>query len=91
MRKMIIISCLLILFLTGCSGQADAIKVSADGYALPRLKQIGECNGSGYSYLVDERTGVVYIEYRAPQLYGITVAYNEDGKVMMEKDIKIGD
>lgn len=89
--KRIIITCLLILGLTGCSGQSKSRTVRADDYTLPRMKQIGECNGSGYSYLVDERTGVVYIEYRLSSWYGITVAYNEDGKVMMEKDIKIGD
>ena len=40
----------------------------------------------GYSYLIDNNTGVVYLENNSS--LAITVMYNADGTIMTEKDIK---
>lgn len=51
-----------------------------------KLRQIG-FNSSGYNYLVDENTGVVYLEYDGYNTHSISVMFNADGTVMTEKDI----
>lgn len=51
-----------------------------------KLKQIG-FNTNGYNYLVDENTGVVYLEYNGYKAHSISVMFNADGTVMTEKDI----
>lgn len=91
MKKLsIILSVLAIVLLTGCKGQAQADYGNTEDYELPNVTRILEPNNDvGYNYLIDNNTGVVYLEYEG--INGgraITVMFNKDGTLMTEKDIK---
>lgn len=43
--------------------------------------------GYDYFYVLDKRTGIVYIQFSGFRRAGITVAYNEDGSVMTVDDL----
>lgn len=87
MKKLsIILSVLAIISLTGCKGQVQADYGNTEGYKLPNVTRISQWNSMGYSYLIDNNTGVVYLENNSS--LAITVMYNADGTIMTEKDIK---
>ena len=90
MKKLsIILSVLAIVLLTGCKGQAPANYGNTEDYKLPNVTRIvSQWNVKGYNYLIDNDTGVVYLEYEGSYGHGITVMFNADGTVMTEKDIK---
>lgn len=91
MKKILymIILLLLVCNLTGCKGQAQADYGKTEDYELPNVTRILEShNDAGYSYLIDNNTGVVYLEYEGGYRHAITVMFDEYGKVMTEKDIK---
>lgn len=88
-RLIIILSVLAIVLLTGCKGQAQADYGNTEGYELPNITRIiSQWNDLGYHYLIDNNTGVVYLEYDSAYGRTITVMFNSDGTVMTEKDIK---
>jgi uncharacterized lipoprotein NlpE involved in copper resistance len=89
MKKLIVaLSVLVIASLTGCKGQAPPNYGNTEGYELPNVTRIISPNNDiGYNYLIDNNTGVVYLEYNYNGR-AITVMFNEDGTVMTEKDIK---
>lgn len=89
-RLIIILSVLAIVLLTGCKGQAQADYGNTEDYELPNVTRILELNNDvGYNYLIDNNTGVVYLEYEGVNGgRAITVMFNADGTVMTEKDIK---
>ena len=88
-RLIIILSVLAIVLLTGCKGQAPANYGNTEDYKLPNVTRIvSQWNVKGYNYLIDNDTGVVYLEYEGSHGHGITVMFNADGTVMTEKDIK---
>jgi uncharacterized lipoprotein NlpE involved in copper resistance len=90
MKKLLVaLSVLIIVSLTGCKGQAQADYGDTEDYELPNVTRIVEqCNDVGYNYLIDNNTGVVYIEYDSKYGRAISVMFNADGTVMTEKDIK---
>ena len=91
MKKLpIILSVLTVVLLTGCKGQVQADYGNTENYKLPNVTRILEPNNDvGYNYLIDNNTGVVYLEYEGVNgRYAITVMFNSDGTVMTEKDIK---
>jgi hypothetical protein len=92
MKKLIIIlSVLIIVSLTGCSeGQVLADYGDTEDYKLPNVTRIvSPWSDKGYNYLIDNNTGVVYLEYQEKNGgRAITVMYNKDGSVMTKKDIK---
>lgn len=91
MKKLLVaLSVLAIVLLTGCKGQAQADYGNTEDYKLPNVTSILEPNmGVGYNYLIDNNTGVVYLEYDGVNGgHAITVMFNADGTVMTEKDIK---
>lgn len=90
MKKLsIILSVLAIVLLTGCKGQAPADYGNTEDYKLPNVTRIvSQWNVKGYNYLIDNDTGVVYLEYECSHGHGITVMFNSDGTVMTEDDIK---
>lgn len=79
--------------LTGCDhddGTAARINVSSKNAALPEITVYADgwnIPNMNYYYVVDENTGVVYIECDGMYRHGITVAFNADGTVMTKKDI----
>ena len=85
-RLIITLSVLAIVLLTGCKGQAPPNYGNMEGYELPNVTRISQWNSMGYSYLIDNNTGVVYLENNSS--LAITVMYNADGTIMTEKDIK---
>lgn len=88
-RLIITLSVLAIVLLTGCKGQVQADYGNTEDYELPNVTRILEpYNDVGYNYLIDNNTGVVYLECDCGYGRAITVMFNADGTVMTEKDIK---
>lgn len=88
-RLIITLSVLAIVLLTGCKGQVQADYGNTEDYELPNVTALVSLwNDKGYSYLIDNNTGVVYLEYNGGYEHAITVMFNADGTVMTEKDIK---
>lgn len=90
MKKILVgLSLLAIVLLTGCKGQAPADYGNTEDYKLPNvIRIVSQWNGIGYNYLIDNNTGVVYLEYDNNKSRAITVMFNSDGTVMTEDDIK---
>lgn len=90
MKKLLVaLSVLVITSLTGCKGQAPPDHENTENYKLPNISRIAsQWSSSGYNYLLDKNTGVVYLEYDGGHGRAITVMFNTDGTVMTEKDIK---
>ena len=83
MRKLLLIIITAAVLLTGCSnlptGEEAATEIKPD---------VASYNYSGYyNYLVDQRTGVVYMEYFGERRYGITVMLNADGTPVLASEI----
>ena len=88
-RLLITLSVLAIVLLTGCKGQAPADYGNTEDYELPNVTRIvSPWSDTGYNYLIDNDTGVVYLEYDGGYGRAITVMFNADGTIMTEKDIK---
>lgn len=88
-RLIIILSVLAIVSLTGCEEQVRADYGNTEDYKLPNVTRIvSPWSDIGYNYLIDNNTGVVYLEYEGAYKHSITVMFNADGTVMTEKDIK---
>lgn len=88
MKKLLIVICMCLL-LTGCKGQVQADYGNTEDYELPNVTRIIEPhNDVGYNYLIDNNTGVVYLEYDSDYGRAITVMFNKDGTLMKEKDIR---
>ncbi len=78
MRKACLLLGVLVALLTGCEAAAPGPQfndVSTDKY--------------GCTYLIDEQTGVVYLEFRSGDLYGITVMLNADGTPVTAKQLEL--
>lgn len=91
MKKLLVaLSVLVIASLTGCDeGQALADYGNTENYELPNITRVvSEWNDVGYNYLIDNNTGVVYLECDSGNGPAISVMFNADGTVMTEKDIK---
>lgn len=90
MKKLLVaLSLLTIISITGCRGQAQADYGDTEDYELLNVTRIiSRYNDLGYHYLIDNNTGVVYLEYDGAYDRTITVMFNSDGTVMTEKDIK---
>ena len=88
-KQLLILSVLAIALLTGCKGQAPAEHGNTEDYKLPNMTRIVSPRSDiGYNYLIDNNTGVVYLEYEGAYKHSITVMFNADGTIMTEKDIK---
>lgn len=91
MKKILYLIILLFVIcnLTGCKGQAQADYGNTEDYKLPNVTRIiSPYNNKGYNYLIDNNTGVVYLEYEGDYGRAITVMFNKDGTLMTEKDIR---
>ncbi len=84
-KRLVLVS-LMALFLVGCGkGTADAKKNCQD--VTPSLTVTG--NGNGYSYLIDNNTGVVYLKYDNTNQCAISVMLNADGTPVTAKQLEI--
>lgn len=69
-----------VLVLTGCgSGNKNLSKKSKDPFPNPTITSYGNKELGNYYYVVDERTGVVYISYDSFRRHSMTPALNTDG------------
>lgn len=53
----------------------------------PDIRKI-DSGMSAYSYIIDERTGVVYLQYHSGDLFAMTVMLNSDGTPVTEKQLE---
>lgn len=91
MKKLLmVLSVLAMVLLVGCKGKVSADYGKTEDYKLPNVTRVvSPVYEIGYSYLIDNNTGVVYLEYDGgTNDRAITVMFNSDGTVMTEKDIK---
>ena len=92
MRKTIAIICLtaMLFMLAGCKeGQSSSTQEYSSEYNVPDIsilaKDAGTCN---YFYVLDNNTGVVYLQFDAYGRAGITAALNADGTPITIDKIK---
>lgn len=79
MRRFII-AVLISVSLMSCSSDISATPK-------PSMSYLDGDHNSYCHYLIDDRTGVVYLEYHRDGTYGITVMFNADGTIMTRGDL----
>ena len=87
MKKLILAALLAAVMLTGCDvGQTGTM---VRGSVHPKIAQYGADTGTNsYFYVVDERTGVVYLAFEGFYRGGITVSLNADGTPVTKEQLK---
>ena len=89
MRKAIAILPLVALLLTGCDDGTHGTIVSSQDHQ-PRLTvYAADANESRYYYVVDDRTGVVYLQLEGYCRGGITVMLNPDGTPVTKDQLEL--
>ena len=67
------------LFVTGCGFTGDSNTEEEKSQKVgPNIYETGAWF-SGYSYVIDKNTGVVYLKYSGSERAGLTVMVNADG------------
>lgn len=93
MRKLFVITIIsVILLLSGCRGDggSEPKRVPLD-FDLDITEYHSEALGTNkYYYVIDDRTGVVYIAYETGYRGGITVALNSDGTPVTKDQLGLG-
>lgn len=86
-KLIILLTCVMLNpILTGCSSENEITQKDK-----PKMTPVNTNYLTDYYYTIDERTGIVYIEFDGYNRHGITVAYNEDGSVMRREDLEKND
>ncbi len=92
MRKTIAIICLtaMLFMLAGCKeGQSSSTPGYSSEYIAPDISIIAKDTDSyDYFYVIDNNTGVVYLQFNGFRRAGITVALNADGTPVTIDQIK---
>lgn len=92
MKKTIAIICLtaMLFMLTGCGeGQSTSIPGYSSEYKVPNISILTNDAGPyNYFYVIDNNTGVVYLQFIGYGRAGITVALNSDGTPITIDQIK---
>ena len=92
MRKTIAIICLMtmLFMLTGCEeGQSTSTTGYSSEYNVPDISSLAKDTGLyNYFYVVDNNTGVVYLQFSGYRRAGITAALNADGTPITIDQIK---
>ena len=89
MRKAIAILPLVALLLTGCDEGTPGTKVSGKE-SRPRITvYASDVTSPRYYYVVDDRTGVVYLQFEAFNRGGITVMLNPDGTPVTKDQLEL--
>lgn len=89
--KKILFVLLTMLLLTGCSNKEGVVtpKTYIQDIA-PSLSRIGNLfMNSGYCYLIDNNTGVVYLEFDSEYRHAITLMVNADGTPITAEQLGI--
>ena len=87
MKKIIILFMATMFILTGCDNGVAPTKIQS--VVSPDIKVYGADIDSGlrYFYVVDNKTGVVYIQFDGFKRGGITPALNADGTPMTAEQL----
>ena len=92
MKKTIAIICLtaMLFMLTGCEeGQSISTPGYSSKYNVPDISILTKDTGLyNYFYVVDNNTGVVYLQFSGYRRAGITAALNADGTPITIDQIK---
>jgi len=89
MRKAIAILPLAALLLTGCDKGTHGTNVSSQEYQ-PRITvYAADANTITYYYIVDDRTGVVYLQFDGMYRAGITPMLNPDGTPVTKDQLEL--
>ncbi len=90
MKKILFALLAMSLLLTGCSKEGVAAPKTSVQDITPSLLRAGDLfTNSGYCYLVDENTGVVYLEFNAGYRHAITLMVNADGTPITAEQLGI--
>lgn len=93
MRKTIAIICLtaMLFMLAGCEeGKSGATPGYSSEYNIPDISILAEDTGPyDYFYVLDNNTGVVYLQFIGYRRAGITVALNADGTPITVDQIRM--
>jgi len=90
MKKTLFVLLTMLLLLTGCSKDGVAEPKTYTQDITPSLLRVGDiANNSGYCYLVDENTGVVYLEFDAGYRHAVTLMVNANGTPITAEQLGI--
>ncbi len=93
MRKTIVITCLtaMLLMLSGCEeGHSPSTPGYSSKYNVPDISILAKDTGHyNYFYVIDNNTGVVYLQFDGFRRAGITVALNADGTPVTVDQIRM--
>lgn len=88
MKKLLAIVLICLIGLTGCGEDVDGAGTQTN--VRPRFSRVGASSWfEDYYYLVDQRTGVVYLIYGLGKGGGITVVLNADGTPMTKDQFEM--
>lgn len=90
MKKIIACVCISVLLLTGCNG-VSRNTVEPQSNISPRIKVYSDNFGNEYQwwYVVDENTGVVYLQFEGVHQGGITPLLNPDGTPVTKAQLEL--
>lgn len=88
--KKLLFALLVMLLLTGCSTEGVMRPKTYVQDIAPSLLRVGDLSKyNGYCYLVDNNTGVVYLEFDAGYRHAVTVMLNADGTPITAEQLGI--
>lgn len=88
MKKIILLCLVIVLLLTGCISNASKAEINEQNIE-PRIMTVTNDSDSKFSYIVDKRTHVVYMQFYCGYRGGITVVLKADGTPMLAEDLGI--
>lgn len=91
-RVIVVIMCVITIFLlSGCKeGQSSLTTKYSSEYIVPDISSLAKDTDSyDYFYVIDNNTGVVYLQFIGFRRAGITVALNADGTPVTVDQIAI--
>ena len=91
MKKILFVLLIISLLLTGCSTKDGVTTPTVDAQDIaPSLLRVGDFSvNGGYCYLVDENTGVVYLEFDSVYRHAVTLMVNADGTPITAEQLGI--
>lgn len=90
MKKIILLCLVIVLLLTGCCSRSNVSKAEINEQNIePEIITVTNDSDSWFSYIVDKRTHVVYMQFYCGYRGGITVVLKTDGTPMLAEDLGI--
>lgn len=90
MKKILACVCISVLLLIGCNGVSENT-VESQSYISPKIKVYSDklYNKYRWWYVVDENTGVVYLQFEGYSRGGITPLLNPDGTAVTKEQLEL--